>query len=111
MWEGPHIFGGTLVGVLYEDSEWLRAELFTCKETGIWAGFSLFAAERPVVCCFPFFLNACLYCNRTYSYGYIAQDDWMFLWTCHFPQNVMLDTTYFIISLEVEVKFGAFKMV
>jgi len=34
LWEGPHIFGGTLVGVLYEDAEteWLRAELFTCKE-------------------------------------------------------------------------------
>lgn len=30
LWEGPHIFGGTLVGVLYEDAEteWLRAELF-----------------------------------------------------------------------------------
>lgn len=32
LWEGPHIFGGTLVGVLYEDADWLRAELFTCKE-------------------------------------------------------------------------------
>ncbi|CAK9103727.1 unnamed protein product [Durusdinium trenchii] len=32
LWEGPHIFGGTLVGVLYDDADWLRAELFTCKE-------------------------------------------------------------------------------
>ena len=32
LWEGPHIFGGTLVGVLYEDADWLRAELFTCKD-------------------------------------------------------------------------------
>lgn len=32
LWEGPHIFGGTLVGVLYEEAEWLRAELCTCKD-------------------------------------------------------------------------------
>ncbi|CAJ1436830.1 unnamed protein product [Effrenium voratum] len=32
LWEGPHILGGSLVGVLYEDQEWLRAELLTCKE-------------------------------------------------------------------------------
>ena len=33
LWEGPHIFGGTLVGVLYDDADWLRAELFTCKDS------------------------------------------------------------------------------
>ncbi|CAE7682193.1 unnamed protein product [Symbiodinium sp. CCMP2456] len=31
-YEGPHILGGTLVGVLYEEEGWLRAELLTCKE-------------------------------------------------------------------------------
>ncbi|CAE7399578.1 unnamed protein product [Symbiodinium pilosum] len=32
LYEGPHILGGTLVGVLYEEEGWLRAELLTCKE-------------------------------------------------------------------------------
>ena len=33
LYEGPHILGGTLVGVLYEEEGWLRAELLMRRRT------------------------------------------------------------------------------